>query len=304
MPHASIGSRTVELAPFITRVTLENYKSFVSSDVRLQPLTFLVGRNGAGKSNFLDAFSFLADSLRGTFDEAVRQRGGFAAVSHLTAGIYPGISMRLEFTLRDGRTGSYRFAVSPRSFGEPFAAPTLASEECQVSKNDGSGETDYFKVTNSDVLSNITPMPSAPRDRLYLVNASGIAPFEAVYDELSTMRIYRFGRHNVEDGRVTGEESVLAWDGSNLAGVLLALEKQAPHILNRIQAYLRLIVPELENVYVFPFGANQYIGFRQSGQPGELPHQHGSAQMSEGTVRALCVLVALFQGAAKDPRSP
>ena len=40
---------------FITRVILKNYKSIAACDVQLQPLTFLVGRNGAGKSNFLDA---------------------------------------------------------------------------------------------------------------------------------------------------------------------------------------------------------------------------------------------------------
>ena len=34
---------------FLTRVTLENYKSIRACDVRLGPLMFLVGPNGAGK---------------------------------------------------------------------------------------------------------------------------------------------------------------------------------------------------------------------------------------------------------------
>ena len=37
---------------FITRVRLKNYKSIAACDVELEPLTFLVGVNGAGKSNF------------------------------------------------------------------------------------------------------------------------------------------------------------------------------------------------------------------------------------------------------------
>lgn len=48
---------------FITRVVLKNYKSIAACDVQLQSLMFLVGRNGSGKSNFLDALRFVADAL-------------------------------------------------------------------------------------------------------------------------------------------------------------------------------------------------------------------------------------------------
>jgi len=51
-------------ARFIRRVALRNYKSVAGCDVSLAPLTFLVGPNAAGKSNFLDALRFVADSLR------------------------------------------------------------------------------------------------------------------------------------------------------------------------------------------------------------------------------------------------
>ncbi|MBI3797973.1 MAG: hypothetical protein HY268_13535 [Deltaproteobacteria bacterium] len=40
---------------FLTRVVLRNYKSIAACDVRLHLLVFLVGPNGAGESNFLDA---------------------------------------------------------------------------------------------------------------------------------------------------------------------------------------------------------------------------------------------------------
>lgn len=49
-------------APFIRRVTLRNYKSIASCKIDLPRLTFLIGANGSGKSNFLDSFRFVADS--------------------------------------------------------------------------------------------------------------------------------------------------------------------------------------------------------------------------------------------------
>ncbi|WP_298173790.1 AAA family ATPase [Acidithiobacillus sp.] len=47
---------------FITRVVLRNYKSIATCDVQLGPLTYLVGANGSGKSNFLDALHLARDA--------------------------------------------------------------------------------------------------------------------------------------------------------------------------------------------------------------------------------------------------
>ena len=71
---------------FITRVILKNYKSIAACDVHLGPLTFLVGRNGSGKSNFLDALRFVADALNTSLDHAIRDRGGINDVRRRSRG--------------------------------------------------------------------------------------------------------------------------------------------------------------------------------------------------------------------------
>lgn len=50
--------------PFIRRVQIENFRSIASCDVALGPLMFIVGRNGSGKSNFLDALRLVSEILR------------------------------------------------------------------------------------------------------------------------------------------------------------------------------------------------------------------------------------------------
>ena len=60
--------------PFVRRVWIRNYKSIEKCAVDLKPLTVLVGRNGAGKSNFLDALSFITDGLRTSLDHAINTR--------------------------------------------------------------------------------------------------------------------------------------------------------------------------------------------------------------------------------------
>jgi predicted ATPase len=43
----------------LSRVKIKGYKSFQDVDVRLKPVTILIGPNASGKSNFLDALHFL-----------------------------------------------------------------------------------------------------------------------------------------------------------------------------------------------------------------------------------------------------
>src|SRR3954468_24013543 len=68
--------------PFLRRVRIRGYKSIAFCDIRLQPLTILVGRNAAGKSNFLDALAFLRDVMKVGVAEAVkiRPRGSWSSL--------------------------------------------------------------------------------------------------------------------------------------------------------------------------------------------------------------------------------
>ncbi|HEX3964390.1 MAG TPA: AAA family ATPase [Trebonia sp.] len=49
---AGDGTDSPSAVPFISRVRIKNYKSIASCDVRLGPLTILVGPNGSGKATF------------------------------------------------------------------------------------------------------------------------------------------------------------------------------------------------------------------------------------------------------------
>ena len=82
---------------FITRVVLRNYKSIGYCNVRLGPLTYLVGANGSGKSNFLDALRFVSDSLRTTLDHALRERGGIGEVRRRSGGHPNHFGVKLTF---------------------------------------------------------------------------------------------------------------------------------------------------------------------------------------------------------------
>ena len=122
---------------FIRRVFLKNYKSIAACDVQLQPLTFLVGRNGSGKSNFLDALRFVADALNSSLGHAIRDRGGINDVRRRSRGHPNHFSIRLEFALPEGSTGHYAFRIGTRSSG----GYEVQKEQCRLHPDI------YFKLT-------------------------------------------------------------------------------------------------------------------------------------------------------------
>src|SRR5947209_13211452 len=85
--------------PFLRRVRIRGYKSIAFCDVRLQPLTILVGRNAAGKSNFLDALAFLRDALDDGLANALKHRGGIRGIACRSAPTDT-ISLQIEASLK------------------------------------------------------------------------------------------------------------------------------------------------------------------------------------------------------------
>src|SRR3954453_11102823 len=81
----------------LTRMTVSNYRSIgEDSSIAFEPLTVLVGINGSGKSNLLDAPRFVAQALTDGLENAVEQRHGFNSMLRDVGGPRGTLSVRLE----------------------------------------------------------------------------------------------------------------------------------------------------------------------------------------------------------------
>ena len=272
---------------FITRVILKNYKSIAACDVRLGPLMFLVGPNGAGKSNFLDALRFVADALDSSLDHALRSRGGINDVRRRSRGHPNHFSIRLEFTLPEGATGYYAFRIGSR----PRGGYEVVTEECKVQKKPFTIE-EYFHVENGEVETSVKVAPAASKDRLYLVNASGLPEFRAVYDAFSRMGFYNLNPDKIRELQDPDPGELLIRDGSNLASVLAQLSSP---VKQRIEEYLAKVVPGVRGVEVKEIRPKETLEFRQDVAGDKHAWRFLANNMSDGTLRVLGILVALFQ---------
>lgn len=269
---------------FVPRVRLKNYKSIAACDVNLQNLTFLVGPNGSGKSNFVDALRFVTDSLRSSLDHALRDRGGIKEVRRRSGGHPTHFEIRLDFQIGPAR-GHFAFRVGAKQKG----GFEVQHEECAV------GNHTYTVQSGRVVTSSVSSPPAAAADRLYLVNASGLREFRPVYDALSSMGFYNLNPEQIRELQSPDPGKLLLRDGGNIASVLDQLATHSRATKQRIEEYLGKVVPGVAGVDSLIVGPKETLEFRQRIAGAKDPWRFLAANMSDGTLRALGVLVAIFQ---------
>ena len=276
---------------FLKRVVLSNYKSIKECSVTLGPLTFLLGQNGAGKSNFLDALRLVAESLNTSLEHALRERGGIKEVRRRSAGHPTHFGIRLEWQLSNVTEGVYAFRVGAQEKG----GFEIQQEECRVFQQ-GLLEESFYKVGDGQLReSSFKVGPTASSDRLYLVAASGLEPFRPLYDALSHMGFYNLNPDEIRELQPPDPGEVLKRDGSNLASVLDAMSKENQEAHDRVIAFLSKVMPGIQGINVKHIGKKETLEFRQLVGTNQAPWRFMAENMSDGTLRALGVLTALLQ---------
>lgn len=318
--------------PFLRRVRIRGYKSIAFCDVALQPLTILVGRNAAGKSNFLDALAFLRDVVNGGMSEALKRPGGWSGILCRTADT-PKVEIEIEAGFTCGRpyqritrngpadspsplppsgplpdftglcfTATYRLECSGTG---THSIPTISRESLEMVGSMEGG----FEVQNGIInkwhstpagcapLAALTVPPQFPRTRsdLPLLAMLGNQPFVDVGEGLRSMGFYNFYPDAIRTLQKPNPGWLLEKDGHNIASVIRRLDEIEPEALLRARDYLSLIAEEVENFSVAPYGEFETVRFGLRTPKGRPPLQCDAASMSDGTLRALAALVAAFQ---------
>lgn len=282
----------------LTRVILRNYKSIAACDVHLGPMTYLLGPNGSGKSNFVDALHLVRDALTGSLDHALSERGGLNEVRRRSGGHPTHFGIRLEFQLpENGQRGFYAFRVGAVRGGDY----EVQSERCVLGDKPGAGPSFHLtrgKVTETSEES----FPAVTEDRLGLVAASGLAAFRPLYDALTSMGFYNLNPKLMRELQKPQDGRLLKAAGENIASVIRQLERASPSsALDPIREYLHIVVPTVHGVQHKSVGPMETLEFRQDMAGASHPWRFLAQNMSDGTLRALGILTALFQGEGEEP---
>jgi predicted ATPase len=284
--------------PFITKITIRNYKSIAACRIDLHDLTFLVGPNGSGKSNFLDAFRFTSDSLKTSLDHALRERGTIKEVRRRSGGHPNRFAIRLDFVLSPLQSGHYSFRIGEK----PAGGFEVLTEECFVHDEAVLGDPHFYSVNAGKVhAASFNSPPARLSDRLYLVAVSGFPEFRPVFDALSRMEIYNLNPREISAMQRPDPGELLRRDGSNAASVLQKLPETSQRL---VSSFLSRIAKSVSGAESKTLGSQETIEFRQAVKGQKHPWRFLASSMSDGTLRAFGILLSVFQASAGANTAP
>lgn len=282
----------MELA--VRKLFIKGFRSFPQEQVALANPTFFVGQNGAGKSNLMDAFALVGEAMSASLQDVIERRGGLFAIrnsSHVTSDS-SGIGIRLELGQVNSsiRQAHFAFEIQER----PNYGFEISREQCNVEFQDGT--RNWYDRRTDLFTTNVTGLaPFLQPTALTLPLVGGDARFAPVLHVLSRMRTYAIEPAKLRGPQWPRRGDILQTDGGNAASVLTQLERADKATLERMQAYLQATAPHVESVYTdMYYDEMLMLLFNQPwSDQGSAPLP--SELMSDGTLRILGLLLAVFQ---------
>ena len=271
---------------------LYGFRSISAETVTFDNPTFVVGPNGSGKSNFADAFAFLSEAMVSPLQAVIERRGGFSAVSHRSSarGRPSNLTLRVTLEKPDSDTTKADYYIDLRNDFE------VVEEVCRVTRADGSRYgfvRQTVKGSTEWTLSVESLAPAVESNALALPLVGGDERFGAIVRFLSGMRAYRIEPEALRAMQDPDGGTGLRSDGRNTASVLREIRRRKED-RTRICQLLESVVPGTVDVRPKTLGNKLTLEFTQN-RPGAEPIKFKAFSMSDGTLRVLGLITAVFQ---------
>ena len=281
------------MEPILRSLILGRFHSIPAETVQFANPTFLVGRNGSGKSNFCDALDFLAEAMESSLQSVFERRGGMLVVRNRTPGKdFPrNVGLGVLLGRLNGAIEQARYAFEVHSTKDDRFE--IRREQCVVHLTNGA--VSWFDRRQRSIRSNVEGLkPALEPVSLGLPVIGGESSFAPVLRTLAGMRTYSIDPSRLRESQGTNGRMGLKSDGSNVASVLQDIARKSRDDLERIGELLTAVVPSTKRVQPVKRGKKLTLEFTQ--EWGEKKYlKFDSSSMSDGTLRALGLLVAVYQ---------
>lgn len=248
-------------------------------ELELRPINVLIGANGAGKSNFVAFFKLINELMGGRLQQYIGATGRAESNLHFGPKKTLQLEAEMEFEVDNG-TDVYRMRLV-HAAGDSliFAEETLSfrgigySQPKIVSLGVGHQETRIADRAAED--------DPAAKTLKHLMDRCRVYHF---HDTSPTARIRQYG--------YVGHNRPLMPDAANLAAVLYELKSGNETVYRRIVTTIRQVAPFFEDFDLEPTGAKDII---LNWRHRESDLVFGPHQLSDGTLRAICLIALLLQ---------
>lgn len=264
----------------LRRLQLNGFKSIKEMDIKLESLNILIGGNGAGKSNLISFFKMLNEMMAERLQQYIGASGRAQSLLYFGPKTTLQIEAELEFEVDRG-VDTYIMRLF-HAAGDTliFAEETLEFLETgyEVPRTDclGAGyqETQIHKAADNGM--------ETARVLRYLLNRCRVYHF---HDTSPTS--------GVRQSSYVGDNRWLMPDAGNLAALLLRFrEKSEGRVYQRIVKTIQLFAPFFGD-FVLESDMSQRIMLNWQSRSSD--RVFGPHQLSDGTLRAICLVTLLLQ---------
>jgi len=290
----------------IASVKLTNFLSFGSEtgEIALDKLNVIVGTNGSGKSNFMEAFDLLRH-IPSDIGKPIREGGGVSDWLYKGSEQHP--TATLDFivsnSLPSPRYDELRYSISFDSVGNNFEI----TDEKVVSKEPDAGQATpyiYYDFLNGKPTLNISgdlDLRRLQREEIDMTQSILAQKRDAIHypeitflaQEFSKIRLYRewaFGRYTPARLQQKSDlpNQYLQPDCGNL-GLVLNHVKKDWGARKRLLEELKFFYADVNDYDIDVNSNNVQIFFLERGLKSPVP----ATRLSDGTLRYLCLLAIL-----------
>lgn len=300
----------------LVRAEVANYKSIASTDLAFSHENILVGPNGVGKSNLLDAINFIRDAANDGLDHGITKRHGINSIRRWSKTRPYNIVIRLSF--EDGETfGDYKVTIASAGGeysvvdeeGSWFGVPPVfvgdaPKKELFYFKRQGSLPV-QFQLPNNPFKT--TAKITIPVTDLLLTQFGGgtfseyAFFFRELHNQIGSCGAYSIYPNKIREPQTISNSEVLADDGTNLASIIRQMRSTTSRgQREQLTSALRQVMPQLVEVRIESAGGFYVPVFRVKESDAGHLHDLNMSQISDGTLRMLGMLTAFYQ--PKAPR--
>lgn len=302
---------------------ISHYKSL--SDIELtdiQPVTVLVGCNGVGKSNMADALRFLRDAVVQGLDHAVSTRGGIGLVRQYSPRKPYQVSFDFGFAEDDSEALTARYQLTLASLREgnfrverercEWKGPSKAMFNAHTSELIGIDFESMLSERNTEgrialkIAGQVVALDNDPlitSDTLALghrLTWLHLAPIEfggtSLRDFILNFRFSSIYPNTLRQPAPPDTDPILKENGANWASILRNMKKtsRGKQAWEQVREMMQVVMPQLEDISPVAVGGFILPRFKVREASGEA-HFFDPSQISDGTLRILGILLALYQ---------
>ena len=285
----------------IKSLTLSGYKSInhEGQTIKFGDVTVLLGANGAGKSNLVSFFEFLGSMTIGSTQKYIAKEGFADSLLFFGKKETSKISASVKFNLKyldgsiDKKVHDYNMVLASAKDDT-----LILDEEYVLISNNNKNKVEKIVISNNLKESGLSKILTGDLPGVKDVH-------KLVFVLLANCVLYQFhdtsASSKIRSSGYINDNQILSPDGNNLAAYLYFLKNKFGDYYKRIIRYIQQVMPQFEDFILNPSPLNEnhiFLNWKEI----DSDYTMGPHQISDGTLRFMCLATLLLGPPEKQPR--